>query len=500
MIENERLQASLQGTERDTIEVIAYLKNEIKKKQKGVEDAQESAKQVRRECAEEVATTETKYSRMLREKEEALEEEQLKTEELRTELSRLKEFSKLRVQIEKELTDVKAENTEIQKSYAIELESRETKFYEEKVRMRVEAEAEIAALAERAHASAVAGLDETTRNTYKENVRLEEELSVNKEENTRLSATNARLGEELDELRSSAEEATQTMTDKVASSIKAENAVRALKDKVAGLEKALGHCVREFEHEKSLMQARETEAAETDRTEIASLKKALELKMAETRRVRHLARNILVQRSEIEAFFLDSLHQVKKEISHNRANFERDSKEAHHRQLAAAANGKDVLPPIQTFSKSANSTNSLHASFEAAGELPAEWDTLDPRDLTWEQRERVLRILFKRMTKSRGPKAAAEPAAEKVGDATGTTVIQPLPIDLGQFTITNPPPHLMALTAGDGSAAAAAAPDGAASAGAGAGPDGNSFFLTDQAIPDGADGPLEVQASAVAVA
>lgn len=498
MIENERLQGSLQDTERDTIEVIAYLKNEIKKKQKGVEDAQEEGKAVRRECAEEVATTEAKYTRIVREKEEALEEEQLKTEELRTELSRLKEFSKLRVQIEKELGDVKQENIAIQASYAVELESRETKFYEEKVRMRVEAEAEIAALAERAHASAVAGLDETTRNTYKENVRLEEELQLNKEQNARLTSTNTKLEEELNELRSTTEEATQTMQEKVATNIRNENAVRTLKDKVAGLEKALGHCVREFEHEKALMQARELEASQSDRTEIDSLKKALELKMAETRRVRHLARNILVQRSEIEGFFLDSMHQVKKEISHNRANFERDSKEAHHRQLAAAAAGKDVLPPIQTFSKSATSTNSLHRSFEAAGELPADWDTLDPRDLTWEQRERVLRILFKKMTKSRAPKPTPEPEEVLVGDVTGQTVIQPLPIDLGQFTIKNPPSHLMALTAGDGTAAdddAAAAP----------GADGNSFFLTDQAVPDGAGASaepaaLEVHAAAVAVA
>jgi hypothetical protein len=484
VIENERLQGSLQGTERDTIEVIAYLKNEIKKQRKEVEDADERCKVLRRECSEEIATTEAKLQRACREKEEQLEEEKLKTEELRTELSRLKEFSKLRVQIEKELANVKAANVEIQQQYAVELESRETKFYEEKVRMRVEAEAEIAALAERAHASAVAGLDETTRNTYKENVRLEEELQVNRTECARLNEQNGVLEEELLDLRSTSEEASRTMTERVAAGIKTERVNRELRDKVAGLEKALGHCVREFEHEKSLMAAREVEASETDRMEIKGLRKTLELKVAETRRVRHLARNILVQRSEIEGFFLDSLHQVKKEITHNRANFERDSKEAFNRQVAAAAAGKDILPPIQTFAKSATSTNSLHQSFDAAGDLPEEWADLDPRDLTWEQRERVLRYLFKRMTQSKAPKEP-EPITEPLlGDATGKTVIGPLPIDLGEFTMNPPLQPPEAITTGVfGGATQSLAITGTATGGGGGGDEAGSFFLTDQAMP-----------------
>jgi hypothetical protein len=441
VIENERLQGSLQGTERDTIEVIAYLKNEIKKQRKLVEDADERCKVMKRECREDVEQTEARYQKLLSDEKERLAEEVDKGDELRDELSRLKEFSSLRTKIEKELADVKAANVEIQRNFETELETRETKFYEEKVRMRVEAEAEISALAERAHASAVAGLDETTRNTYKENVRLEEELHVNKLENTRLAAANQRMITELTEARSEAREASMTMHAKVASAIKTDRMAKELKDKVSGLEKALGHCIREFEHEKSLMTLREAARSTADTRELSSLAHALELKTAETRRIRHLARNILVQRSEIESFFLDSLNRVKQEIARSRATFTKETKARFNKQVADAASGIGVLPPIQTFSKAASSTASLYDSFEEAGELPPGWMAVDPKDFTWEQRERVLRMMLAQMATSRTETATepADPDALHTGDpAQDLTGIRPLPVDLNQFTMTLP--------------------------------------------------------------
>merc|ERR1719272_260443 len=191
------------------------------------------------------------------------------------------------------------------------------------------------------------------------------------------------------------------MNEKVAAGIKTDRMVKELREKVAGLEKALGHCIREFEHEKALMTMRESQRSTADTDELESLTKALEHKTMETRRIRHLARNILVQRSEIESFFLDSLHRVKKEIARSRATFTKETKDRFNKQVADAAAGKGVLPPIQTFSKAAGSTASMHDSFEEAGELPVGWMNMDPKEFTWEQRERVLRMMLAQMATSR---------------------------------------------------------------------------------------------------
>lgn len=434
--------------------MIAYLKNEIKKQKKEVELAEEKCKELRRDCRHEVETTEAKYAKLLQTVQDELAEEKLKTEELQAEHLKLKEFARVRQQITQELAALKVENVEVRQSYEAEMERRETKFYEEKVRMRLESEAEINALAERAHASAVAGLDETTRNTYKENVRLEKELELNKSEAERLGTENAALEAEVADLRATTAESEAAMVEKVKDAVEACQTADILAEKVASLEKALGHCVREFEHERGLLVARAEAERGGDSKEIQSLKKALELKTAETRRVRHLARNILQQRSDIEVFFLDSLHRVRKEILESRQSFERESKLSYRHQMAQAATGAAVLPPIQTFGGGEASTNSIGMSFAAAVELPDDWNELDPRDLTWEQRERVLRLIFNRMTESKRTaveakaKAAAEAELARAAEPIPAESIRSLPISLSQFTITAAPDALPALTTG----------------------------------------------------
>jgi len=437
--ENERLQGVLQNAERDTIEVIAYLKNEIKKQRKEVEDAQEQCKVLRRECREEIEQTTVKFEKKLHFEKEQVEEEQQKCYELQEELGRLKEFSKLRAQIEKDLADLKQENGDIQRNYKLEMEKRETKFYEEKVRMRLEAEAEINALAERAHASAVAGLDETTQKTFKENVRLEEELRVTKAENERLLEVHAGLNEEVETLRAASSDSRLVVEDRIKKSVHDQRLIKGLQDKVEGLEKALGHCVREFEHERSLMVARSDAGRDGDVAEIQALRKTLELKMSESRQIRHLARNMLEQRSDLETYFIDSLHHVRTEIVQTRRQFEKSARAAYQKQVASGIIGGGVLPPIQTFSASAASTNDLEAAFQGAETLPTNWPELDPRNFTWEQRESVLRRMFAKINASKKP-LPPRPPAPVVDEDNALEVMKPLPIDLGQFTMTAPFP------------------------------------------------------------
>lgn len=58
----------------------------------------------------------------------------------------------------------------------------------------------------------------------------------------------------------------------------------------------------------------ENEAA---KREIAKLQRVIELKTKEMNKVKRLAKNILDQRTELERFFLESLEEVRTEISAN---------------------------------------------------------------------------------------------------------------------------------------------------------------------------------------
>jgi hypothetical protein len=129
--------------------------------------------------------------------------------------------------------------------------------------------------------------------------------------------------------------------------------------------------------------------------EIAKLQRVVELKTKEMNRVKKLARNILDQRTETERFFLDALDQVKKEVLAHRIQYRRDAEVAYQQRLLDACMGKADFPKVRTFSKTDTSTNSVFHDLQAATNGQALIGSrVDISELTWEQKEKVLRYLF----------------------------------------------------------------------------------------------------------
>lgn len=76
--------------------------------------------------------------------------------------------------------------------------------------------------------------------------------------------------------------------------------------------------IREFEHEKQLLEERQAQQLALSSSELVTLKRRCELQEREMNHVKRLARKILQERSEVEQFFLEALAHVKKEIAANR--------------------------------------------------------------------------------------------------------------------------------------------------------------------------------------
>lgn len=91
--------------------------------------------------------------------------------------------------------------------------------------------------------------------------------------------------------------------------------------------------------------------------EAEALRRLVKLKTRELKNIRRLAQEVLLQRSDVESFLLSSLHTVRKEV-------ERDSlkPEASGASGAGGASGR-----------------------------------MDIKDLSWEDRERILRLLFSKI-------------------------------------------------------------------------------------------------------
>ena len=144
------------------------------------------------------------------------------------------------------------------------------------------------------------------------------------------------------------------------------------------LERSLGTTTREHEKEKQGLVA-------TDRRKIAEmeldgqgLRQLVRMKTKELASVKKLAAIVLHKRNEVETFLLESIEQVKAEIGRQRAEEER---------LLPRGSRGQLLPSLT----GGNRPSKLPSSAD---------ERVDIRDLTWDDRERVLRLLFARINNS----------------------------------------------------------------------------------------------------
>ncbi len=161
----------------------------------------------------------------------------------------------------------------------------------------------------------------------------------------------------------------------------------------------MSQVVKEFETERDLILKKSDTELQSSRIEIDKLNRTLELKSKEMNKVKKLAKNILEQRSEMERFFLDSLDYVKKQIVSTRNEYRKEANTLYNNRMLAAHMGQVEYPKIRTFTKKfdAFSTNNVFKDLEQAEKWHDINDLVDLADLTWEQKEQVLRELFARM-------------------------------------------------------------------------------------------------------
>lgn len=394
LTENETLQDKLAQSEKDTIQVISFLKSEDLKKEEQIVKSDQKLKECTKKLTSEKDSLIESYTQQIQELGEALEEKGNEVKLMQSELRLVKEFRKKRAQMQRELDEIKDGMFSTEKKHKDILGNMEEKFFEEKIRLQQEANRKIAELAERAHAEAVSNLDETTRSVYKENVRVNAALEYHVAESKDLKKVKETLEVENQELETEKELNGMIVQEKVVESKHQKKLITELREKVETLEKSLSHIIREFEVERLDVVKKADEEHQNSRVEIARLKKVVELKTKEMNRVKRLARNILDQRTEIEHFFLDSLEYVKNEIAKNRSQYRKDAQVAYQQRMIAAHSGRANYPKVRTFNQWDTSTNSVFNDLKEAETWAGIEGKVDISDLTWEQRERVLRLLF----------------------------------------------------------------------------------------------------------
>uniref|UniRef100_A0A3P8UC72 Basal body orientation factor 1b n=1 Tax=Amphiprion percula TaxID=161767 RepID=A0A3P8UC72_AMPPE len=180
-----------------------------------------------------------------------------------------------------------------------------------------------------------------------------------------------------------------------------------LRAKVASLEQALELKAEELEwrEKKEEMNLVTIQASQV---ELEKLQKVLAMRERELGHIKQLASTIVEKRRELEEFFHEALAHVKQEIVTSRLQYKKEALRGYRWRFREATAGKIKFPPIRTFHKSPHSTNSVTHPPDSKVQIS---------DLTWEQKEQVLRLLFAKMNGQRERKVnqhlAASPSSEK---------------------------------------------------------------------------------------
>ncbi|XP_045434653.1 basal body-orientation factor 1 isoform X4 [Pipistrellus kuhlii] len=367
---NEDLKKQQYKMEKDTMTVLSYLKKQDQEKDNMIEKLKQQLTETKEKAQEEKEKLEQKYNVQINELEGQFYQKAKEISMIQTELKTIKQFQKRKIQVEKELEDLKENLRNSERKHQETLRKLETRFFKEKHRLEMEAEKKIIMLAERAHHEAVVQLNSAGRAVFKENVYLQNALDYHLKEADTLQ-------------------------------------IKSLQRKVLTLENALKCLTREFETEVLKLKQQAMVNNQGDQIEIFKLQNLLQKKDKEMNRVKKLAKNILDERTEVERFFLDALNQVKQQIAFNRIQYKQVAQAAFNLKMREAYAGRTEYPKIRTFDGREHSTNSVDQDLMEASKWTDIQGDVDIGELTWEQKEKVLRLLFAKMN-GVGPRKSSQ--------------------------------------------------------------------------------------------
>lgn len=321
--ENQDLLEQLQTKEHDTMEVIRHLRKEndrlqeeLRAYQEEKESAIKTAEDTIRQASEDRDRAIAEMEASSKQKDDTREAELRK---LQQELADLRAFAKDKERMEHENNQLRMDLNEAQQAHKEAMTGVERKLIEEKTRLQKEAHAQLMEIKRNTDEEVVNRLDVSTKRILQQNRRLAEDLKLHVQETAELQRQKGKLEEENRALKrdlSLNEDQIQTYAK---DRFKHSKEVKDLQSKVKNLEKSLAQVVKDFERERERLVHKGKADVEDSEVENSGLRKLLKLKDKEHTRIKRLAQDIIMQRTEVEQFFLESLEHVRDEITRERS-------------------------------------------------------------------------------------------------------------------------------------------------------------------------------------
>jgi hypothetical protein len=315
--------------------------------------------------------------------------------QLKTELSSLENYREMRKSHDSELESLKSRLKEQEQKYEAELTQLEHRYIAEKRTMMQEMSQAAETMRDTAKRGANSTLNAEIMRIQSEHKAMSEELRLQLKTTTELEAENKNILEntralkrELNVLREREAEAAKISKGRAKQIQMLEDHIEVL---IAGLEAESSdkHAERKQLEEEAERQMHEAVL------DAEGLRQLLAMKNRELRHMKHLAQYILDQRSEVEAFFLQALSEVKEKIRGEKIAQHRQAISEYHTKLRQANECKGPFPDIKapaTLRDYAKLGQGTQQSKIPAGAMPNRKVQL--HELSWEDKEKILRLLF----------------------------------------------------------------------------------------------------------
>eukprot|EP00760_Papus_ankaliazontas_P037057 PhM_4_TR8420/c3_g2_i1/m.55436 len=404
--ENARLREEMQERDRDALQVVEFLRREVEKKQDQIEVVRKQAEEIQEAGEKRLQQEVSSLMFVVKEKEDALDKAEDDIKRLEDEIDSVAEFKRQKHELTQELTSIRQHLLETKEKYERELSRANFSALEERVRLKGEKKDFIDKFKEEVNVRAMELLDEKTRTIYEQNRTLiVEKRSLEKE----LQGVNKELSDATAQLRAKARELeliqqNQHLAGKMGYKLRKE--VQTLSQRNLGLEDTVRSVAERYELElHKVRTAHTTEVGAMGET-VTALKNAVDVRTRELRKMRSLTRGVVQQRTELETFFHEALSYVKErkvlELTQGPSVLQQQQQGGASSRGSAASSRSVALPAITPPPPGGGSKTSSGAVTPAPPPPPPDPSRVDVSQLSWDDKERVLRILFARINATGG--------------------------------------------------------------------------------------------------
>ena len=441
---NNDLRTSSSRNEKDTHDIVLYFQREMEMKDDIISRLNEELVKRETQLKFEVERMKKQFEENLAELRDStdytIQELQDKLDKANADLSAIAHYQEEKDEYERKLSVVQRSLAEQRQEMFDSLDDQERKFLDEKTAVWREVDEQKAAFREVALKEARDLMGDEARKIVADNTRMREELKFHTINSAELTAERAALQIEVQKTRRDVAILSDKEIEYARQGYLKTKEIKALRERVEQLEKMHTGNIEKFKHKTKEIHANVTRELELATLDAAGLRRLLKLKNKELLHMKTLATTILSQRTETEQFFLESLAEVKDIIRKEKARSAVETKivlnklRAGTGTTAGAGPKRAVLfPPLNVKGANLHHLDARDPSALPSGNQIAQ---VHIRDLGWEDKELVLRVLFAKMNGQQGSQLPKAPQKNGSGPSMPLPV-SPFPLPFPSLTSNN---------------------------------------------------------------